>query len=156
LAGDAKAFDPIVRWMAEEGILVEDGADLRLSEHKIRFSTEQKAQIDALIAEFDAQPYSPPSYKHSSEKIGEELLMALIATGKLTRVNEDVLFQSRILAEMKQAVITHIQKRGSITLAELRDKFDTSRKYAVAVLEYLDQSGVTIRRGDVRVLAKQP
>jgi selenocysteine-specific elongation factor len=156
LARNTKAFDPVVRWMAEEGILVEDGADLRLSEHEIRFSVEQQAQIDALMEDFNAQPYSPPSYKHSSEKVGDELLVALIATGKLTRVSEDVLFQSPILAEMKQAVVAHIQEKGSLTLAELRDKFDTSRKYAVAVLEYLDKGGVTIRRGDVRVLAKQP
>jgi selenocysteine-specific elongation factor len=55
---------------------------------------------------------------------------------------------------MRQAVISHIQNQGSITLAELRDQFDTSRKYAVAVLEYLDQTGVTVRRDDARVLTK--
>ena len=155
IALDPKAFDSIIARMAQEGVLVEAGADLYLSQHTIRFSAEQQARIDALLREFDAQPYSPPSYKQSSEGVGEDLLAALIATGRLIRVSEDVLLQPHVFDEMRQAVISHIQQQGGITLGELRDQFDTSRKYAVAVLEHLDQSGVTVRRGDARVLARK-
>jgi len=150
---EAKAFDALITWMAEEGALVESGADLRLSQHQVRFSPTQQAQIDALMREFNTQPYTPPSYKQSSELLAEELLRALILTGQLKRVGPDVLFQPHVFEEMRTAVITHIQQKGSITLGELRDKFNTSRKYAVAVLEYLDQAGVTTRQGDTRVLA---
>jgi selenocysteine-specific elongation factor len=155
IALDPKAFDSIINRLAQDGALVEDGADLHLSQHTIRFSAEQQARIDALLREFDAQPYSPPSYKQSSEGVGEDLLAALIATGRLIRVSEDVLLQPHVFDEMRQAVISHIQQQGGITLGELRDQFDTSRKYAVAVLEHLDQSGVTVRRGDARVLARK-
>jgi selenocysteine-specific elongation factor len=155
IALDAKIFDALIAWMAEERILVGTGADLRLSEHQVRFSAAQQAQVDALLREFDAQPYSPPSYKQSSELVGEEVLRALITLGQLSRIGEDVLFLPQVFEEMRQTVISQIQHSGSITLAELRDRFDTSRKYAVAVLEYLDQAGVTVRRGDARVLARQ-
>jgi selenocysteine-specific elongation factor len=155
IALDPKAFDSIINRLAQDGALVEDGADLHLSQHTIRFSAEQQARIDALLREFDAQPYSPPSYKQSSEGVGEDLLAALIATGRLIRVSEDVLLQPHVFDEMRQALISHIQQQGGITLGELRDQFDTSRKYAVAVLEHLDQSGVTVRRGDARVLARK-
>jgi len=151
---DAKTFDALVSWMAEKGMLVESGADLRLSHHQVNFKPEQQEKIDALLSEFESHPYSPPSYKQCVDRIGEELLRALIVTGQLTQVGEDVLFQPMVFDEMRQAVITQIEETGSITLGQLRDKFDTSRKYAVAVLEYLDQAGVTIRRGDVRELAK--
>ncbi len=155
VALDPKAFDSIIARMAQEGILVEAGADLHLNQHTVSFTLEQQAHIDALLREFDAQPYSPPSYKQSSEAVGEDLLAALIGTGRLMRISEDVLLQQHILEEMRQAVISHVQEHGGITLGELRDQFDTSRKYAVAVLEYLDQSGVTVRRGDTRVLSKK-
>jgi len=155
IAHDTKIFDALITWMGEESILVESGADLRLSEHQVRFTPAQQAQVDALLLEFEAQPYSPPSYKQSSEQVGEEVLRALITLGKFCWIGEDVLFQPQILEEIRQAVISQIQQSGSITLAELRDRFDTSRKYAVAVLEYLDQAGVTIRRGDARVLARK-
>jgi selenocysteine-specific elongation factor len=119
------------------------------------FQRLQQVQVDALLREFDAQPYSPPSYKQSSEQVGEEVLRALITLGQLSKIGEDVLFLPQVLEEMRQAVIDQIQQSGSITLAELRDRFDTSRKYAVAVLEYLDQAGVTVRSGDARVLARK-
>jgi selenocysteine-specific elongation factor len=40
----------------------------------------------------------------------------------------------------------------TITLAQVRDLFGTSRKYAQAILEYLDETRVTRRVGDERVL----
>jgi selenocysteine-specific elongation factor len=42
-----------------------------------------------------------------------------------------------------------------ISLAEARDLFNTSRKYAQALLEHLDVLGVTARDGDFRRLRKQ-
>jgi selenocysteine-specific elongation factor len=37
-------------------------------------------------------------------------------------------------------------------VAEFRDHFNSSRKYALAFLEHLDTSGVTVREGDFRRL----
>jgi selenocysteine-specific elongation factor len=45
-----------------------------------------------------------------------------------------------------------LDAHGSLTLAEFRDHFGTSRKYAAAFLEFLDDKGVTLRKGDIRVL----
>ncbi|MBK8836841.1 MAG: SelB C-terminal domain-containing protein [Anaerolineae bacterium] len=45
-----------------------------------------------------------------------------------------------------------IGDRGTITAAEVRDALGTTRKYALALLEHLDESGVTRRVGDARVL----
>ena len=47
-----------------------------------------------------------------------------------------------------------IERRGSLTVAQLRDELGLSRKYALAALEYLDQIGFTRREGDARVLGK--
>jgi serine/threonine protein kinase len=41
------------------------------------------------------------------------------------------------------------------TLAQVRDLFDTSRKYAQAILEHLDEEGITKRVGDERVLIQE-
>jgi len=148
-------FDAHIRQMHDELILEEIGAKLRLVGHKVRFSEEQQRKITTLLEQFDAAPYAPPSVKLSFELIGEELLAALLETGQLMQLGEDVLLQPKRYDEIKDAVITHIQTNGNISLAELRDMFDTSRKYAVAVLEQLDQSGVTIRQGDVRKLRRK-
>jgi selenocysteine-specific elongation factor len=41
---------------------------------------------------------------------------------------------------------------GSITIGELRDKFQTSRKYALAFLEHLDTIGITILKEEKHIL----
>ena len=148
-------FDALISRMGSDQILEEFNAKLRLRGHQVIFSDKQQDLIRALLEKFTAQPFSPPTVKQSLEEIGESLLTALVETGQLIQVEEDVLFQPEIYQQMRAAVVDHIQTQGSITLAELRDKFDTSRKYVVAVLEYLDKTGVTVRRGDVRVLRRQ-
>ncbi len=111
--------------------------------------------MESLLKAFDAQPYTPPSVKESQDITGEELVTVLVQTGQLAQLGEDVLFQPAVLQEMQNAVIEIIQQNGSVTLAELRDRFQTSRKYAVAVLEDLDARGITIRKGDARELRKK-
>jgi selenocysteine-specific elongation factor len=147
-------FDALISRMATDQVLEEFNAKLRMRGHQVVFSEKQQEQIRTLLIEFTAQPFSPPTVKQSLEAIGETLLTALVETGQLIQVDEDVLFQPEIFQHVRTAVVTHIQTHGSITLAELRDKFGTSRKYAVALLEYLDKTSVTVRRGDVRVLRR--
>lgn len=43
-------------------------------------------------------------------------------------------------------------EHGSATLSEVSDRFQTSRKYAQAVLEEMDARRITRREGNVRML----
>jgi selenocysteine-specific elongation factor len=45
-----------------------------------------------------------------------------------------------------------MKQNGKITVAEVRDMFQTSRKYALAFMEHLDEQKITRRVGDERVL----
>jgi len=54
----------------------------------------------------------------------------------------------RIVEEIAQA----LAGGGSITVAQVRDRFQTSRKFALALLEHLDATGLTVRIGDERRL----
>jgi len=61
-------------------------------------------------------------------------------------------YLAETLREMRERVIDLIRAEGSVTVAQVRDLFGASRKYTVALMEYLDQARVTRRVGDVRVL----
>jgi selenocysteine-specific elongation factor len=54
--------------------------------------------------------------------------------------------------EMRDAVVAHLQDNEGITVAQVRDMFDTSRKYTLALLGYMDEKRITRRVGDERVL----
>ena len=53
---------------------------------------------------------------------------------------------------MVARVTQHLRDEGTVTLAQVRDMFGTSRKYAQGLLEHLDRERVTRRVGDERVL----
>ena len=53
---------------------------------------------------------------------------------------------------MRFESIDLLKSRGIIAAAEVRDHFNTSRRYVLAILEHLDAQGVTIREGDIRHL----
>jgi selenocysteine-specific elongation factor len=84
--------------------------------------------------------------------VGEAVLNVLLNRGELVQVSPDVLFLSETYEEMVERIRERIQRQGSVTLAEVRDMFDSSRKYIQALLEHLDEVGVTRRVGDKRVL----
>jgi selenocysteine-specific elongation factor len=66
------------------------------------------------------------------------------------------LFASREAAEsVLDEIKTACRQNGEVSLAGLRDRLGTSRKYAQAWLEYSDEGGVTTRTGEVRVLTRR-
>ena len=76
----------------------------------------------------------------------------MLEQGYLIKISDDVLLMSETYDEMVQRVTDHIRREGDIAIAQVRDMFDTSRKYALALMEHLDERRLTRRVGDVRVL----
>lgn len=147
-----KIFDAVIERAVSEGLVAASAGIVRRPNFSIAFKPEQQKKIDALLAQFQHSPYSPPSAQEAEDALGSETLGALIAQEKLVRLNETVLLSPPALGGMREWVISTIQSKGEVTAADVRDQFRTSRKYAIALLEYLDSTRVTQRVGDARVL----
>jgi selenocysteine-specific elongation factor len=63
-----------------------------------------------------------------------------------------VVFRREDYDGLVQAVREHFSRENTLTVAQFRDRFDTSRRYALAFLEHLDTIGITLRDGDLRRL----
>ncbi|MBI3954086.1 MAG: SelB C-terminal domain-containing protein, partial [Chloroflexi bacterium] len=98
----------------------------------------------------EASPYSPPG--PDERGLDSDLLGVALEREQAVKVSEGIVFSARAYREMVQRVVDYLQAHGTITLAQVRDLFGTSRKYAQALLEHLDQQRVTRRVGDERVL----
>lgn len=115
-------------------------------------SSSQELIAEKITKLFQENPYSTPSLKECIQNYGVEIVNFLQNSGALVAVSTDVAFLSEYYQKMNEWVIEKINNSGSLTAAEFRDQFKTSRKYALAFLEYLDLKGVTIRDGDLRKL----
>ena len=76
----------------------------------------------------------------------------LVDEGNVVRVSESVVFDADAYEDMVLRVRQRTAEQGQITVADVRDMFGATRKYALALLEYLDQERITQRVGDARVL----
>ncbi len=150
----AREFTALVdHLVASTSIVVEDSI-ARLPSHQVTFTAEQDDRIRGFVAELRAQPFSPPSLDELLTRfhIDEELLAALIARGTIVRVTESIAFEADAFDQLRRRIVDHARQHGSISVGEVRDMLDTSRKYALALMEYFDQQRLTRRVGDARVL----
>jgi selenocysteine-specific elongation factor len=147
-----RLFNDLVARGVAEGILQERGETLCRLDFRIAFTSEQQMRVDSLLAAFRRQPFTPPSVADSTAMVGPEILSALLHQGVLVRLSEEVLLLSETYEEMTSRIIAFIKQHGSMTVAQVRDEFNTSRKYALAIMEHLDERRITRRVGDERVL----
>ncbi len=149
-----RLFNAALKLMVQEGALREDGSLIKRYDHEIHFSNSQEQLINRLFLRFTDLPYSPPSVKECQADIGEDVFNALLETNQLTAVAPEVVFRTDDFEKMVAEVRTLIGINGSLTVAQARDHFNTSRRYVLAFLEYLDATGITTRSGDERRLKR--
>ncbi len=154
-----KIFNALMARANDRELLVAAGASVRLPNHQVRFTSPQQALVDKLLVTFRREPYNTPSLKDCAAQLGgggqgEAMLSALLEQGVLFQVSPEVLFLADTYQAMVERIRSQLRANGKITVAEVRDLFATSRKYALALMEHLDAQGVTKRTGDERVLKR--
>lgn len=139
---------PVLEKLFRDGVLIEDRAAVRLSSHQIRLTRDQQSKVDAFLKSLNQSPFAPST----DMTLESDLLNLLLEQNKVVRVGDGVVFTRDAYDEMVSKILAYARERGKITLAEVRDMFDTSRKYAKALLEYMDEKKITRRVGDGRVV----
>ncbi len=144
----SRAFaEALARWL-RDGMLVEMGALVAPPGRTVTLTAAEEAEAEAFLQALRAGRYAP-----APERLPPpELLAYLVDQGRVVAVGEGVVFAAEVYQEMVERIVSHLREQRTITLAQVRDMFGTSRKYAQALLEYMDQRGITRRVGDERVL----
>ena len=150
-----RVFNAVLKKLVTENILVDAGGTVSAIGHEITFDNGAQAKIREMMRRFENSPYSPPGVKECQAEVGEEVLNALIEMGDFVSVSTEVVFRKQDYDSMVLNIRKSLEQRGTITLAEVRDLFNTSRKFAQAFLEHLDAIGLTARDGDFRRLKKK-
>lgn len=138
-----------------DALLEELSGEIRVSDSGVSLPSEQEV---------------PPKLEEEASILSEKLRRAgaepptmdktpairlLLKRGEAVELGGS-LFGAREAAEsVLEEIKTACREAGEISLAGLRDRLGTSRKYAQAWLEYSDAIGVTRRTGDVRALTRR-
>ncbi|NQW21900.1 MAG: selenocysteine-specific translation elongation factor, partial [SAR202 cluster bacterium] len=134
--------------LTADKVVVDERQSLRLPDHEVTMTPKMEEAAAAYLQSLRKAPYSPLS----DQQLDSELLSVLIDQGKVVRVADSVIFDASAYCEMTERIVQHLKDQGSITVADARTMFDSSRKYMLPLLEYMDQQQITRRNGDERVL----
>jgi selenocysteine-specific elongation factor len=148
----AVVFNPLVSQAAADGLLVEVGAVIQAPAHEIRFTPQQQTAVDQLLQQMNRAGISSPSVKECKAAVGDAVYGGLVDLGTLRPLNDDVVFAQAEYERFTKVIVNYLRQNGRINAAQVRDLLQTSRKYAIALLEHLDHIKLTRRVGDDRIL----
>ena len=137
------------------GIRVQ-GDVVSLATHKPQFNSQETQAISKIERAFRLAAFQPPAATEVLQSAGLDpnrargLLEGLIKAQKLVRVSENIIFHAEVIAHVRKSLSLHKGRRFSVP--EFKEWTQISRKYAIPLLEYLDQQHVTRREGDARVV----
>ena len=147
--------------LVKAGRFVLESGAVRLPEHR-RVLDRRDAALWARIAPFlsGTERFRPLLVKEIAAEIkapDAEVLRVLKALARQRAVVEVALerfFRKDTVDELALIVveIARARKDGLFSAALLRDRLDNGRKVAIQILEYFDGQGLTLRRGDLRVI----
>lgn len=147
-------FNALIASFVDAGALEANEQLLWLPGFAVQLTESQATRVQAttdLLASAGTSPPAPDAVLASLG--GDALLMEhLLDDGRLVRVGTNLVMGASEFEVMVEQARGVMADKGTLTLAEARDLWQTSRKYAQAVLEEMDARRITRREGDVRVL----
>ena len=158
--GDDALVSVAVDRLIQSRKLVGDARRIARADFKPKLSANQRKLKDKIVAahrEAGFQPPEPSSFVNQAAGNAaslNDIFEVAVAEGELVRVADDLFLHVDAAEVMRRRVTAKLRETGSgLTVAEIRDLLGTTRKYAVPLCEYLDRMGITVRAGDLRMLA---
>ena len=149
-------FNQIINDLSESGGITQDGNLVSLRTHKPSLSSEQKLIVSNILDLFKKLPVNPPTKKELANLIPgtEDIVQFMCRQNMLVPLEGGILFESRHYQQIKNQIIEVLGSKGKISIQDTRDLFGFSRKYILPLMKKLDKDGITVQKGDERVLAE--
>lgn len=130
--------------------LHDGGTYVSLQDHQVIFNAFEKTKVDQLINSLNKNPYATPSVAECKAMTNDEIYNALVDQRIIRQVSPEVVFLEVSYNEMVEAIARSFPRPTGFSVSQVRDLLGSSRKYILALLEYLDSAGITVRSGDER------
>jgi selenocysteine-specific elongation factor len=143
-----ESFNAVVNVLEKIKVLRDFTSLIALTDHESHLTEEQRRISETYMENISIGKFSP----RTDLEVDDDVLNFLIDKGRLVRVSDGIVFSSEAFKEMLDGVRSYISRNGEITVGDFRDLFQTSRKYALGFMDYLDQQQITRRVGDARIL----
>lgn len=151
----------VLEHAVKKGLLVPEGDGLRLPSHTVSLAADQQGLRQKLLDAHTAGGLTPPNLKdvlaelNVSQKEAAPVLRLLCEEKALVRVADGLYYAAAPLEDILDRTRQWFASHDNLDLAGLKEITGLSRKFLIALLEYMDREKITVRVGDARQLRSQ-
>ena len=147
-----KEYDRFIEYLTQTRPIQEDKALLRLTDFEIVYDPEQEIIKNEILARLIKEALTPSLVKdYIDTPQRQTVLDGLIEQELVVRVSDELIYERKVIDKFTEEVQQILAAQGEITMNDIRDRYDLSRKFCIALLEYFDRIRVTRRVGDKRI-----
>ncbi len=160
-AAEYRDFDAVIAFLRDQNVLVEEpDGRVRLPSHTVAMPDGWREAADDLTAVYESaglQPPSPYNFQANYPRhINVRAILAILAEqGTLVHIEDELYLHETVFRRVEETVrgLAAAAPGGEITVGAVRDALQSTRKFVLPLLEYLNARGLTRREGDVHYLA---
>ncbi|MBN2070710.1 MAG: selenocysteine-specific translation elongation factor [Candidatus Krumholzibacteriota bacterium] len=154
--GKGPLFEYILRESGDEGVIFFRGGRIRTGSDLIELTGEDTEMLGRLFSSIEKARLRFPSAADLLPLAGDRIVLErymhiLQEEGKVIKLGGDRFVSRAVVGDLLGRLDSIFEKNESLSIGDFKEFFDLSRKYAVPLLEYLDNEGITVRKGDSRV-----
>ena len=158
---DQTGADALLSALRQEGRVSRVADRYALSDFTITLTKRQRSLREKILQTYRAAGLESPATDDvingvpQNERLdAKQVLESLVTSGELVMLTPQICWHKDIYTRVCETVQTHFRTEETLTLGQLRDLLNSSRKYTLAVLEYFDKNRITKKDGDIRRLGQ--
>ncbi len=158
LRGAADLAPVYLPWLEAEKVLSVRGDQVTLPGRSAELTSEESRLAGAVADHFERSGLTPPSPAEVARDLGAKpqivdgVVRHLVERGRLVKLPNGLVLSAAALADLRARLLGSGWERFSV--ADFKDRFALSRKWAIPLLEHLDSTGATRRIGDERMIVR--
>ncbi len=149
-----------LRQLVTDKTMVHRGQTVSLEGKGPKLTRNERLQLDELLEQVRAAGLAAPTISQIQKSATRsrdsvpQLVQIGVGSGELALLGTDIVVHQLTMDEVVARLRTQYAGGKQFTVSDLREFLDTSRKYAIPLCEYLDETGVTKRNGDQRQMVQ--
>jgi selenocysteine-specific elongation factor len=154
---DVRLFQILLNGLIQSKKIALERDKIRLSSHKVSSADEKGLvkRVEEAILKGGLQPSSSKELSEEWSEAEEQVLAILehlVHEGVLIKIKGGMYFHRAPLDRLKEELVAYLKRHQEITTSQFKDLTGVSRKYTIPLIEFFDQSKLTLRLGEKRVL----
>ena len=155
-------FKHLMGELSRAGVVRLEKDRVALATHRVALTPKEETLMEQIETRFASSGTNPPELEelvaslHADRSQAERLFHLLLLRGRLVRIPDGKVFHARALDDLKRRLWDQRARSAVIDISEFKELSGTSRKNAIPLLEHFDQTRVTRREGNKRLILPPP